>query len=114
MAIHGIRESGKHKPQELRYEARSVIHADDFMQMFTQLKRMRYVMLALLRDRSINNNKIEPRLSFEQRKAILKWYWRTENVVEVQRQWRREYRSEPPTRLTIARIRDKFETNGTL
>lgn len=40
MAIHGIRESGKHKPQELRYEARSVIHADDFMQMFTQLKRV--------------------------------------------------------------------------
>ncbi|KAJ4432449.1 hypothetical protein ANN_21068 [Periplaneta americana] len=61
-----------------------------------------------------NNNKMEPRLSFEQRKAILKWYWRTENVVEVQRQWRREYRTEPPTRLTIARIRDKFETHGTV
>ncbi|KAJ4442788.1 hypothetical protein ANN_04381 [Periplaneta americana] len=57
---------------------------------------------------------MEPRLSFEQRKAILKWYWRTENVVEVQRQWRREYRIEPPTRLTIARIRDKFETHGTI
>ena len=46
--------------------------------------------------------------------SILKWYWRTENVVEVQRQWRREYRSELPMRLTIARIRDKFETHGTV
>ena len=53
---------------------------------------------------------MEPRLSFQQRKAILKCYWRTENVVEVQRQWTHEYRTEPPTRLTIARIRDKFET----
>lgn len=57
---------------------------------------------------------MESRLSFEQRKAILKWYFRTENVVEVQRQWRREYRTEPPTRVTIARIRDKFETHGTV
>ena len=45
---------------------------------------------------------------------ILKWYWRTENVVEVQRQWRREYRTEQPTRLTIAHIHDKFETRGTV
>ncbi|KAJ4430364.1 hypothetical protein ANN_22580 [Periplaneta americana] len=34
--------------------------------------------------------------------------------MNVQLQWRREYRTEPPTRLTIARIRDKFETHGTL
>ena len=51
---------------------------------------------------------------FEQRKEILKWYWRTENVVEVQRQWRHEYRAEPPTRLTIACISDRFETRGTV
>ncbi|PSN51451.1 hypothetical protein C0J52_08980 [Blattella germanica] len=31
------------------------------------------------------NKKMESRLSFEQRKAILKWYFRTENVVEVHR-----------------------------
>ena len=69
-------------------------------------------MLALLPDRFINNIKMGPRLSFEQRKAILKWYWRTENIVEVQRQWRREYRTEPPTRLKTARVHDKFETRG--
>ena len=74
--------------------------------------RLTYVTLSLLRDMLINNIKMEPRLSFEQQKAILKWYWRTGNVVEVQRQWRRDYRTEPPTRLTIARIRDKFETHG--
>ena len=34
--------------------------------------------------------------------------------MEVQRQWRREYVTEPPTRLTIARIPDKFETHGTV
>ena len=44
----------------------------------------------------------------------MKWYWRTENDVEVQRQCRREYRTEPPTRLTIAGICDKFETRGTV
>jgi hypothetical protein len=35
-------------------------------------------------------------------------------VCEVQRQWRREFATKPPTRLTIARIRDKFETDGTV
>ena len=33
----------------------------------------------------------EAQLSFEQRKTILKWYLKLENVVEGQRQWRREY-----------------------
>jgi len=54
------------------------------------------------------------RLSFEEHKTILKWYLKFENVVEVQRQWRREYATEPPTRLTISRIHDKFETHGTV
>ena len=56
----------------------------------------------------------EAPLLFEERKTILKWYLKCENVVEVQRQWRREYAPEPPTRLIIARIRDKFETHGTV
>ncbi|XP_053434088.1 uncharacterized protein LOC128576103 [Nycticebus coucang] len=56
----------------------------------------------------------ESRLSFEERKVILKWYLKFENIVEVRRQWRREYATDPPTRLTIARIRDKFETHGTV
>jgi hypothetical protein len=52
------------------------------------------------------------RLLFEQRKIIVKWYWEFENVREVQRQGRREITTEPPTLLTISRIRDKFETDG--
>jgi hypothetical protein len=56
----------------------------------------------------------EARLSFEQRKVILKWYFKFENVCEVQRQWRREFATKPPIRLIIARIRDKFETDGTV
>jgi len=57
---------------------------------------------------------VEVRLSFEEHKTILKWYLKFENVVEVQRQWRREYATEPPTRLTIECIHDKFETHGTV
>ena len=30
-------------------------------------------------------------MSFEQRKTILKWYLKFENVVEVEQQWRCEY-----------------------
>jgi hypothetical protein len=56
----------------------------------------------------------EARLSFEERKTILKWYLKFENVVEVRRQWRREYATESPTRLTIACICGKFETHGTV
>ena len=36
------------------------------------------------------------------------------NTVEVHRQWGCGYAIEPPTRLTIARIRDKSETHGTV
>jgi hypothetical protein len=52
-------------------------------------------------------------LSLEQRKIILKWYWKFENVCEVQRHWRREFATESPTPLKIARIRDKFVADGT-
>ena len=54
------------------------------------------------------------RLDFEERKFILKCYWKYENAVEVQRQFRREFNKEPPTRITITRIRDKFEADGTV
>jgi hypothetical protein len=53
-------------------------------------------------------------LSFKQRKINLKWYYKFENVCEVQRQWRREFATEPRTRLKIARIRDKFEVDDTV
>jgi hypothetical protein len=54
------------------------------------------------------------RLSFEQHKAVLKWYWKYENFKEVQRQWQNEFGTQPPTRRTIARIRDQFEADGTV
>ena len=53
------------------------------------------------------------RLSSEEPKAVLKWYFKFENISEIQRQWRNEFGTQPPTRLTIARIRDKFEIEGT-
>jgi hypothetical protein len=53
-------------------------------------------------------------LFFEKLKKIEKWQWKYENVCEVQRQWRREFAAEPPTLLTIARIRDKFEADRTV
>ncbi|PSN34914.1 hypothetical protein C0J52_24624 [Blattella germanica] len=54
------------------------------------------------------------RLTFEQRKCILNWFMKFDNAVEVQRQWRREFETEPPTRLTINRIVDKFEMHGAI
>ncbi|XP_036359276.1 uncharacterized protein LOC118763655 [Octopus sinensis] len=58
------------------------------------------------------NRVMAARLDFEERKFILKCYWKYENAVEVQRQFRREFNKEPPTRVTITRIRDKFEADG--
>ena len=37
-----------------------------------------------------------------------------ENVAEVQRQWKREFQTQPPIRLTITRLCDKFDTHGTI
>jgi hypothetical protein len=38
---------------------------------------------------------------------------KTESVVEVQRHRRNEFQTPPPTWVTITRLRDKFETDGT-
>ena len=54
------------------------------------------------------------KLSFDERKWLLKCYWKVENVIEVQRRWRIEFGTPPPTRVTITRIRDKFEVVGTV
>ena len=56
----------------------------------------------------------DARLSFEERKCVLKWFWKFENVTEVQRRWKCEFGTTPPTRVTISRIRDKFEEAGTI
>ena len=53
-------------------------------------------------------------LSFEERKFVLRCYWKTENATEVQRRFTSEFAKPPPTRRTIARIRDKFEADGTV
>ena len=37
---------------------------------------------------------------------------KVENVVEVQRSLRVEFGTPPPTRVTVTRIRDKFEVDG--
>ena len=49
------------------------------------------------------------KLSFDDRKRLLKCYWEGENAVEVEQRWRGEFGTPPPTR-----IRDKFEVDGTV
>ena len=51
---------------------------------------------------------------FDERKWLLKCYWKEENVVEVQRSWMVEFGTQTPTRVTVTRIRDKFEVYGTM
>lgn len=50
----------------------------------------------------------------KERKWILKQYWKTENCERVREQWRETFATPPPTRLTIYRIRDKFEQTGSI
>ena len=54
------------------------------------------------------------RLTFEERKLILKLYFKYESISEVRRQWSLQFQSDPRSRLTISRLRDKFEENGTV
>ena len=58
------------------------------------------------------------KLSFDERKWLLKCSWKVENVVEVRRHWRAEFGTPPPptttTMVTITTIRDKFEVDGTV
>ena len=54
------------------------------------------------------------RFEFEERKFVLNCYWKSENAVEVKRQFKKEFNKEPPRRVTITRIRDKFEADGTV
>ena len=53
-------------------------------------------------------------LSIEQRKWILKQYWKTENGERVRTAWVEAFNTPPPTRLTIYRIRDKFDATGSV
>jgi hypothetical protein len=51
---------------------------------------------------------------FEQCKCILKCYLKVKNVTEVQRLWRNEFGTSPSTHITIARLHDKSEADGTV
>lgn len=49
------------------------------------------------------------RLTFDQRKLILKWHRKFDDVCEARGQWMCVVSTETQTRITIGRIRDKFE-----
>jgi hypothetical protein len=53
-------------------------------------------------------------LSAEQRNWILKEFWKTENAERVRRAWIETFNTPPPTRLTIYRIRGKFDATGSV
>jgi len=52
------------------------------------------------------------RVGFERRILILKCYSKCQKAVEVQRQVRRDFETDPPTRLTFSQISNTFD--GTL
>ena len=54
------------------------------------------------------------KLSFGERKWLLKCYRKLKNIVEVQRYWRVEFATPPPTLVTTTKIRDKFEVDVTV
>lgn len=45
----------------------------------------------------------------EQRKWVLKQYWKTENSERVKERWTETFATPPPLRLTIYQRRDNFE-----
>jgi len=48
-------------------------------------------------------------LTNEQRKWILKQYWKTENAEKFRQKWAEEFDAPPPNRQTIYRTRNKFD-----
>jgi hypothetical protein len=53
----------------------------------------------------------ELKLTFKQRKWVLKCHGKTKNLTEERRLWRNKFVTPPPTRVKIASVRDKFEAN---
>ncbi|XP_037020829.2 uncharacterized protein LOC119063554 isoform X1 [Artibeus jamaicensis] len=53
-------------------------------------------------------------LTNDQRKWILKQYWKTENAEKVRQKWAEEFDTPSPSRQTIYRIRDKFDKTGSI
>jgi len=56
--------------------------------------------------------KMADNLTNDQRKWILKEYWKTENAETFRQKWAEEFDTPPPSRQTIYRIRDKFHETG--
>ena len=54
------------------------------------------------------------KLTLEERKFILKRYWKTENAQDVIRDWNHYFNTDPPTRLAIYKLRDKFDDTANL
>ena len=54
------------------------------------------------------------KLSVDERKWLLKCYWYVENVIGVQLRWRFALGTPPPTWVTITRMQNKFEVDGTV
>ena len=54
------------------------------------------------------------KLTLEERKFILKRYWKTENAQDVIRDWNHYFITDPPTRLAIYKLRDKFDDTGSV
>ena len=54
------------------------------------------------------------KLTSEERKFILKRYWKTENAQDVIRDWNHYFNTDPPTRLAIYKLRDKFDDTGSV
>ena len=53
-------------------------------------------------------------LTDEERKWILKTYWKCENTEKVRQKWTETFNTTPPSRQTIYKIRNKFEETGSV
>lgn len=54
------------------------------------------------------------KLTLDERKFVLKMYWKYENAQRVIAMWNDTFSTPAPTRLTIYKIRDKFEETGSV
>ena len=53
-------------------------------------------------------------LNTDERKWVLKEYWKSQNAETVRINWVETFGTQAPTRLTIYRIRDKFDATGSI
>ena len=53
-------------------------------------------------------------LTNDQRKWMIKQYWKTENTENLLHKWAKEFDTPPPSRKTIYRMRDKFCETGSI